>query len=42
MRYKQRCEQQEVTANKTSNESHLHWKKHFYKNPFYLEYLQIL
>ena len=23
------------TTIKTSNESHLHWKKHFHRNPFY-------
>ena len=35
IKQKQRCEQQEITAIKTSNESHLFWKKHFHKNPFY-------
>ena len=30
---KQRYEEQEVTAIKTRNESHLFWKKHFHENP---------
>ena len=32
-RHKQRCDQQEITSNKTSNESHIFWKKHFHTNP---------
>ena len=31
----QRCEQQELTSIRTSNVSHLYWKKHFHKNPIY-------
>ena len=30
---KQRCEQQEITAIETSNESHLYGKKYFLENP---------
>ena len=30
----QRCEPQEITANKASNEFHLYWKKYFPRNPF--------
>ena len=33
LKLKQKCYQQELTSNKTSNESHLYWKKNFYKNP---------
>ena len=33
MKYKQRCEQQGKISVRLSNESHLYWKKHFYKNP---------
>ena len=36
MKHKQRCYQQELTSIKTSNESPLHWKKHFPKNCSYL------
>ena len=25
------CEQQEITSNKTSNKSHIYWKKNFQK-----------
>ena len=31
----QRCEQQKITSDRTSNESHLYCKKHFQKNPSY-------
>ena len=33
---KQKCENNDITTTKTSSESHLHWKKHFYKDPIYL------
>ena len=29
------CGVDNITTFKTSNESHLHWKKHFHKNPLY-------
>ena len=32
---KPKCENNDITTIKTSNESHLHWKKHFHKNPLY-------
>ena len=32
---KQKCAEDNITTIKTSNESHLHWKKHFHKNPLY-------
>ena len=32
----QRCEEQEITSSRTSNEPHLFWKKHFPKNPVYI------
>ena len=31
----QKCCLQEITSMMLSNESHLYWKKHFHKNPFY-------
>ena len=34
-KHKQKCEKNEITTIRTSPDSHLHWKKHFYKNPFY-------
>ena len=37
MKQKQRCEQQEITAIKTSNESRLYWRKHFHKNPLHFK-----
>ena len=33
MKHKQKCGHDKKTTIKTSNESHLHWKKHFHKNP---------
>ena len=30
-----KCGDDTITTIKSSNESHLHWKKHFHKNPFY-------
>ena len=35
MKHKQNCGDDNVTTIKTSNESHIHWKKHFHKNPLY-------
>ena len=35
MKHKPKCENSDITSIKTSNESHLHWKKHFHKNPLY-------
>ena len=35
MKHKPKCENIDITSNRTSNESHLHWKKHFHKNPLY-------
>ena len=35
MKHKEKCGVDNITTVKTSNESHLHWKKHFHKNPLY-------
>ena len=35
IKHKQKCGDDNITAIKTSNESHLFWKKHFHKNPLY-------
>ena len=35
MLHEQKCGVDSITTIKTSNESHLHWKKHFHKNPLY-------
>ena len=35
MKHIQKCGDDLMTTIKTSNESHLHWKKHFHKNPLY-------
>ena len=35
MKLKQKCGDDNITTFKTSNESHLHWKNHFHKNPLY-------
>ena len=35
IKHKPKCENIDITKIKTSNESHLHWKKHFHKNPSY-------
>ena len=35
MKLKQKCGDDNRTTIKTSKESHLHWKKHFHKNPLY-------
>ena len=33
--HKEKCEDDNICTIRTSNESHLYWKKHFHKNPFY-------
>ena len=35
IKHKQKCGTDNTTTIKTSLDSHLHWKKHFHKNPFY-------
>ena len=35
MKHKQKCGDDNLTTIKTSNESHLHWNKHFHKDPLY-------
>ena len=35
IQHKPKCENNDITSIKTSNESHLHWKKHFHKNSLY-------
>ena len=35
IKHKQKCGIDNITTIKTSNESHLYWKKHFHKNPLY-------
>ena len=35
IKHKPKCENNDITSIKTSNESHLHWKKYFHKNPLY-------
>ena len=35
MKHKEKCGDDNITTIKTSNESHLHWKKHFHKNPLH-------
>ena len=34
-KHKEKCSDDNITVIRTSNESHLHWKKHFHKNPLY-------
>ena len=34
-KHKSKCENNDITSIKTSNKSHLHWEKHFHKNPLY-------
>ena len=36
-KHEQICEKQEITSNKTLNESHLYSKKHFLKNPLHFK-----
>ena len=31
--HKTKCENNDITTTRTSNESNLHWKNHFHKNP---------
>ena len=33
--HKEKCEDDNICTIRTSNESHLYWKKHFHKNPLY-------
>ena len=35
MKHKEKCGDDNITTTKTSNESHIYWKKHFHKNPLY-------
>ena len=35
IKHKEKCGDSNITTIKTSNESHLHWKKYFHKNPLY-------
>ena len=35
IKHKRKCENNNTTTIRTSNESHLHWKNHFHKNPLY-------
>ena len=35
IKHNQKCGEDNITTIKTSNESHLYWKKHFHKNPLY-------
>ena len=35
IKHKPKCENNDITTIKTSNESHLYWKKHFHKNRIY-------
>ena len=34
-KHKFKCHQQEITSIRTSNESHIYWKKYFHKIPLY-------
>ena len=35
--HKPKCENNDITTIRTSPELHLHWKKHFHKNPLYFK-----
>ena len=35
MIHKPKCENYDLTSDRISNRSHLHWKGHFHKNPLY-------
>ena len=35
IKHKPKCENNDITTTKTSNKFHLHWEKHFHKNPLY-------
>ena len=37
MKHKQKRGEDNMTTIKTSPETHLHWEKHFHKNPLYFE-----
>ena len=37
MLHEPKCKNNDNTTIRTSSEPHLHWKKHFHKNPFYLK-----
>ena len=34
-KHKEKCGDDNITTLRTSNESHVQWKKHFHKNPLY-------
>ena len=36
-KHKFKCQQQEITSIRTSNESHIYWKKYFHKLPLYFK-----
>ena len=35
MLHKTKCENNDISTIRTSSEPHLHWKKHFHKNPMF-------
>ena len=35
IKHKEKCGDDNITTIKTSNKTHLHWEKHFHKNPLY-------
>ena len=35
IKHKPKCENNDITTIRSSKESHLHWEKHFHKNPLY-------
>ena len=35
IKHKEKCGEDNITTIRTSNESHIYWKKHFHKNPLY-------
>ena len=37
IKHKEKCGDDNITTIKSSNESHLYWKKHFHKNPLYFK-----
>ena len=41
IKHKEKCGDDNITTTKTSNESQLHWKNHFHKNPPYLGFMHI-
>ena len=38
MKHKEKCADDNIITIKTSNESHLHWNKHFHNTPFFWVY----